>query len=137
VIEGLVLGVALGIVIGLLIARIRQAGLTTEGTLSAKAGVTRTEALPGRPGPTHHPLHFTHQVVKRRIETRITPEGLTIGVDGAEYHRLADIPDRETADEVREALAMALTTVTDPAAHATLEAELRGAGVELAEGGPT
>jgi hypothetical protein len=131
---GFVFGLALGVVVGFVIARLWQGRAAVSGaTVKVNASVVEKPLLTDGSQRDQHVVHLTHEVVKRRIETRLTPDGLTILVDGTEYHRLADIPDRTVADEVGDALAMAARSVTDPAVHAALDAELRAAGIDLAD----
>jgi hypothetical protein len=72
--------------------------------------------------------------VLRRISARLEPGGtLNVTVDGVDYHRLEDIPDEATRDQVRGILKSLPGQVADPAARAKVENELRDAGID----GPT
>ena len=61
---------------------------------------------------------------------KVTPDGLTITIDGHDYHRLEDMPDPAVAAEVRTLLAGTTASVTDPTTRASMEKELRDVGVE-------
>jgi hypothetical protein len=134
---GLLAGLAIGIVVGLLIARLRQRpdaappgmNTLTTSTLSSPSGAA-ADASSGKEG--HEPRVFRgrREIVKRRTEAKVTPDGLTITVDGREFHLLAAIPDSRLADEVRALLVDTATSVTDPATRERLEQELRDAGIE-------
>ena len=130
-IEGLLVGLAIGIPVGLLIARLRGPERPTPTILNALARPASGDSAEGAEADRHdHRLHIRREIVKRRIETRLSPDGLTIKVDDQEFDRLADIPDPVLAAEVRDLLAKLADSVTDPKTRAAIEQELRQAGVE-------
>src|SRR5207249_8840028 len=79
---------------GLLIARLRGPERPTPTILNALARPASGDSAEGAEVDRHdHRLHIRREIVKRRIETRLSPGGLTIKVDDQEFDRLADIPD--------------------------------------------
>lgn len=71
------------------------------------------------------------KTIIRRVGARLDPSGqLTIDVDGQTYHRLEDVPDAATREQVRAVLAAVPAQVQDPDKRAKVEAELELAGIE-------
>jgi hypothetical protein len=136
-VEGFLVGLAMGIIIGLAIARLRPTGYASPPgpnaipTASSKAanlpasGSIEIGHLPG--------LRIRGQVVTHRLETRLTPEGVTIVADGQEYHHLADVPDHLLADQARASLRELAASLTNPTERAALEKEMLAAGIEPAD----
>jgi hypothetical protein len=124
-------GLAFGILVGLLIARVRQSGDSspTMARIGSPAPPDERSSILGGlarrtgTGPTRIE-------VERRIETKLTPAGMTITVDGETFHRLEDIPDPALADRVRQLLVTLPSSVEDPAARSKIEGELRDAGID-------
>jgi hypothetical protein len=128
--ESFLAGLAVGIVLGLLIARLRPSGYSSP--VGPGSGlVPGAKSHSDSRGPRRL-LGFSIQpkLTVRRIETKLTPDGTTITVDGKEFHRLEDIPDPAVAEEVREFLTKTTDAVKDPAMRAELEKELHDAGIE-------
>jgi hypothetical protein len=129
VIPGFLAGLAIGlaIVIVVLIVRSRRRGMTSpgEGAQVTSASPTSTPEI-----TDHSGLHLRRQVVKQRMVAKVTPDGLTVTIDGQDYHRLEDIPDPARAAEVRTLLASTTASVTDPTTRASMEKELRDIGIE-------
>jgi hypothetical protein len=110
-----------------------------EPILAADEGVAaEAEAIPpgaadltvsptGIPGETR--LRYSKTFVKRRIETRVTPDGIAITVDGTTYHGIDEIPDPATRDQVRKTLEALPEQVTDPVLRAKVEGELEALGI--------
>ncbi len=127
VIPGFLAGLAIGVVIVvvLLIVRSRrQPGPTPPA-----------DGLPPKPTPPqsadHGGIHLRHQVVvNERMVAKVTPDGLTVTIDGQDYHRLEDIPDQARAAQVRTLLASTTASVADPTTRASMEKELRAIGIE-------
>jgi hypothetical protein len=137
-----------GVVVGLLLAgaalwvRGRSVGDLGAGMKSETAGTpsdASAEAAPPdlaiRPGTSvgvdRKGLHVTQTKVVRRVATRLEPGGrLTVTVDGQDYHRLEDIPDPATRDQVRATLESLPGQVTDPALREKVEGELHDAGID-------
>jgi hypothetical protein len=126
------IGLAFGILVGLLLARIRQSGDSSSPTIAPIGSPTpsdgRSSLLGGLARRTGSGP--TRIEVERRIETKLTPEGMTITVDGQTFHRLEDIPDHALADRVRQLLVSLPSSVEDPAARAKIEDELHDAGID-------
>jgi len=124
VIPGFLAGLAIGIVIVALIIRARR----RPNASSAAGGAQATS----RPSQIADPggIHIRRQVVKQRMVAKVTPTGLTVTIDGQDYHRLEDIPDPKLAAEVRTLLASTTASVTDPTTRASMEKELRDVGIE-------
>lgn len=107
--------------------------LAAEAGGAADAGATPSEAgelttLPtGTPGETR--LRYSKTFVKRRIETRVTPDGVAVTVDGTTYQGIDQIPDPVTRDQVRKTLAELPAGVTDPVLRAKVEGELEALGI--------
>jgi hypothetical protein len=126
------IGLAFGILVGLLIARIRQSGESSSPT-NARFGSGTPPAAPSsilgdfarRTGSAPARIE-----VERRIETKLTPDGMTITVDGETFHRLEDIPDHALADRVRQLLVTLPGSVEDPMERARIEGELHDAGID-------
>jgi hypothetical protein len=76
-----------------------------------------------------HGLHLRREVI-RKTTAKLTPDGLSLTIDGQEFHRLEDIPDQAVADRMRALLASTAASTTDPALRAKVEQELRDAGIE-------
>jgi len=133
VIPGFLAGLAIGVVIVvvLLIVRSRRRPSPT----------IPGDVLPPTPTPPqsadHGGVHLRHQVVvNERMVAKVTPDGLTVTIDGQDYHRLEDIPDQARAAQVRALLAGTTASITDPTTRATMEKELRDVGIEP-DGPPT
>jgi MFS superfamily sulfate permease-like transporter len=76
-------------------------------------------------------MHLTQTKVVRRVGARLEPGGrLTVTVDEKEYHRLEDVPDEATREQVRTILSTLPSQTTDPAMRAKIETELHDAGIE-------
>jgi hypothetical protein len=126
------IGLAFGILVGLLIARIRQSGEASSPTIAQFGSATppdgRSSVLGGFAQRTGSgPARIE---VERRIETKLSPEGMTITVDGETFHRLEDIPDHALADRVRQLLVTLPGSVEDPMARARIEGELHDVGID-------
>ena len=132
-VEGFLAGLAIGVVIGLLVARLRQAGSTVSPGANTLAASATEGSLGVRPAGEERGLHIRREIVRSKTVTRLTPDGLSITINGEEFHRLADIPDHLLADRVRETLALAAKSITDPKMRASVEQELRDAGIEPAD----
>jgi hypothetical protein len=134
VVEGFVAGTVFGVVVGLLIARLWRKPDSTP------AGMDADEVSPAESvSPIQHSrddeghLHLRREVV-RKTEAKLTPDGLSITVDGQEFHHLEDIPDRAVADRMRALLASTAASTTDPTLRAKVEQELRDAGIDPTPG---
>lgn len=91
-------------------------------------GAADLTTLPtGIPGQTR--LRYSKTVVKRRIATTVTPDGIAVTVDGATYHGIDEIPDPATREQVRKTLAGLPAEVTEPVLRAKIEGELEGLGI--------
>jgi hypothetical protein len=135
VLAGVLIGLAIGVVVGLLIARIRPSG-------DAPPSRVATISPPGPPdsrssvlGDLGRRAGFGSKriEIERRIETRLTPEGMTITVDGETFHRLEDIPDHAVAEQVRQLLVTLPSSVEDPTERAKIEGELQDVGIDPAD----
>jgi hypothetical protein len=126
VIPGFLAGLAIGIVIVimLLIFRSRRPPSSTAPGEAARVTPTPPDIA------DHGGIHLRHQVVKERMVAKVTPDGLTVTIDGQDYHRLEDIPDQARAAQVRALLASTTASVTDPTTRASMEKELRDIGIE-------
>jgi hypothetical protein len=127
VIPGFLAGLAIGIVIVivLLIFRSRRSSAPTAPREAAHVMSTPPAIA------DHGGIHLRHQVVvKEQMIAKVTPDGLTVTIDGQEYHRLEDIPDQARAAQVRTLLASTTASVTDPTTRASMEKELRDVGIE-------
>lgn len=124
-IPGFLAGLAIGIVIVivLLIARSRRRPSATPSG-EGQVGTSTHEVA------DHGGIHLRRQVVKERMVAKVTPDGLTVTIDGQDYHRLEDIPDPALAAQVRTLLASTTASVTDPTTRASMEKELRDIGIE-------
>jgi hypothetical protein len=134
VVEGFVAGSVFGVVVGLLIARLWRKPDTTPTGMDADEvppGDSVSPVQQSRDDQGH--LHLRREVV-RKTEAKLTPDGLSVTVDGQEFHRLEDIPDRAVADRMRELLASTAASTTDPTLRAKVEQELRDAGIEPTPG---
>lgn len=125
-IPGFLAGLAIGIVIviALLIFRSRRPSRPTAPGEAAHVMATPPD-IGDRGG-----IHLRHQVVKEQMIAKVTPDGLTVTIDGQDYHRLEDIPDQARAAQVRTLLASTTASVTDPTTRASMEKELRDIGIE-------
>lgn len=123
-IPGFLAGLAIGIVIVLLIVRSRRGPSSTSPGRGAL--VTTTPPQPA----DRRGFHLRRQVVQERMVAKVTPDGLTVTIDGQDYHRLEDIPDQKRAAQVRALLASTTASVTDPTTRASMENELRDIGIE-------
>jgi hypothetical protein len=124
VIPGFLAGLVIGIVIVLLLIRSRRRSSAT--SLGEGGHVTSTPSQIA----DHREPRLQRQVVKERMVAKVTPDGLTVTIDGQDYHRLEDIPDPKMAAEVRTLLASTTASVTDPTTRASMEKELRDIGIE-------
>jgi hypothetical protein len=126
------IGLAFGVLVGLLIARIRQSGESTSPTIARITSPTppdaRTTVLGGFARRTG--IGPGRIEVERRIEAKLTPDGMTITVDGETFHRLEDIPDQAAAERVRQLLVTLPSSVEDPTARAKIEGELHDVGID-------
>jgi hypothetical protein len=144
----LLIGVIVGLGLGVIVSAVRRTLVvggpvpmatdvrqspSAEEALASNAeamppGGAELTALPtGIPGQTS--LRFSKTFVKRRIETRVTPDGIVITVDGATYHAIDEIPDPAARDQVRKTLASLPAGVTDPVLRAKVEGELEAIGI--------
>lgn len=133
-VEGFVAGSVFGVVVGLLIARLWRKPDTTPAGMDALEVSPADSVSPvqqSRDADGH--LHLRREVV-RKTEAKLTPEGLSITVDGQEFRHLEDIPDHAVADRMRALLASTAASTTDPMLRAKVEQELRDAGIEPTPG---
>ena len=131
ILAAFLIGLAFGILVGLLIARIRRSDDSASpkiDTSSPASQAARTSVL-GNLG-RRSGIGPRRIEIQRRIETKVTPEGMTITVDGETFHRLEDIPDHAVADQVRQLLETLPGSVEDPAARANIESELHDVGID-------
>jgi hypothetical protein len=71
------------------------------------------------------------RTIVHRVAARLDPrDGLTIEADGETYHRLEDVPDLGTREQVRSILASLPGQIADPSQRDRVEAELHEAGIE-------
>lgn len=157
-----VAGIAVGLVLAAALAWIRRGSVTDLNASSVAATGARPPASASpdpspdassdaSPGPVPDPaadaglalqrtptgFRATRRIV-HRISTRLDPrDGLTIEADGQTYHRLEDVPDPATREQVRSILASLPGEIADPGQRDRVEAELREAGIEDADPGAT
>jgi hypothetical protein len=135
VVEGFVAGTVFGVVVGLLIARLWRKPDTTPAGMDADEVSPAESVSPIQQSRDEEGrLHLRREVV-RKTEAKLTPDGLSITVDGQEFHHLEDVPDRAVADRMRALLASTAASTTDPTLRAKVEQELRDAGIEPTPGG--
>jgi hypothetical protein len=126
VIPGFLAGLAIGIVIVIVLLSFRARRPSSPTVPGEAAHVLSTPPeIADRGG-----IHLRHQVVKEKMIAKVTPDGLTVTIDGQDYHRLEDIPDQARAEQVRTLLASTTASVTDPTTRASMEKELRDIGIE-------
>ena len=121
----LLLGVIVGLGLGMLVSAIRRTPVV--GGPAAPEAADLTTLPTGVPGQTK--LRFSKTFVKRRIETRVTPDGVVVSVDGTTYHGIDEIPDPATREQVRNTLEGLPAQVTDPVLRAKVEGELEALGI--------
>jgi len=121
----LLVGVIVGLGLGVIVSAVRRTPVV--GGPAAPEATDLTMLPTGIPGRTK--LRYSNTFVKRRIETRVTPDGIAVTVDGATYHGIDEIPDPATREEVRHTLEGLPAQVTDPVLRAKVEGELDALGV--------
>ena len=121
----LLVGVIVGLGLGVIVSAVRRTPVV--GGPAAPEATDLTMLPTGIPGQTK--LRFSKTFVKRRIETRVTPDGIAVTVDGTTYHGIDEIPDPATREEVRHTLEGLPAQVTDPVLRAKVEGELDALGV--------
>jgi hypothetical protein len=134
-VEGFLAGTIFGVVVGLLIARLWRKPVTTPSGMNAVDVSSTSAPSPITQSREEHGLHLRREVI-RRTAAKLTPEGLSVTIDGQEFHRLEDIPDRAVAERMRALLASTAASTTDPTLRAKVEEELRDAGIEPESGDP-
>jgi hypothetical protein len=102
-----------------------MAAANAEATPDSAADITMLPT--GIPGQTK--LRYSKTFVRRRIEARVTPDGVVITVDGTTYHGIDEIPDPATREQVRKTLEGLPAQVTDPVLRAKVEGELEALGI--------
>jgi len=111
----LLVGVIVGLGLGVIVSAVRRTPVV--GGPAAPEATDLTMLPTGIPGHT------------KRIETRVTPDGIAVTVDGTTYHGIDEIPDPATREEVRHTLEGLPAQVTDPVLRAKVEGELDALGV--------
>jgi hypothetical protein len=119
----LLVGVIVGLGLGLVVSAVRRTPVIG-GPASMAPDVGESTEVPGQSG-----LRYSKTIVKRRIETRVTPDGVVVTVDGTTYHGIDEIPDPATREQVRKTLEGLPAQVTDPVLRAKVEGELEGLGI--------
>ena len=121
----LLVGVIVGLGLGVIVSAVRRTPVV--GGSAAPEATDLTMLPTGIPGQTKP--RYSNTFVKRRIETRVTPDGIAVTVDGTTYHGIDEIPDPATREEVRHTLEGLPAQVTDPVLRAKVEGELDALGV--------
>ena len=134
-VEGFLAGTTFGIAVGLLIARLWRRPVATPSGINASDVSSTSAPSPIIQSRDEHGLHLRREVI-HKTTARLTPEGISVTIDGQEFHRLEDIPDRAVADRMRALLASTAASTTDPRLRAKMEEELREAGIEPESGDP-
>jgi hypothetical protein len=128
-VEGFLAGTIFGVAVGLLIALLWRRPVTMPSGMNVSDVSSTSAPSPITQSRDERGLHLRREVI-HKTAAKLTPEGLSLTIDGREFHRLEDIPDQAVADRMRALLASTATSTTDPALRAKVEEELRDAGIE-------